>query len=201
MLTEEAHHMFVGETGLSRVVKRSLEVMKELGSDDPARIRAAGAVDLPLLQNISTSGARPPRPVRLGDLVELGCQFRPTGSRTPGEHQYEDHALREQTLNLSRRRGLRRSMLNALNEVMRESYLKDCRDRAQALEPLDRARRLAVAPEPAVSALPALHRRLGGTAGGPSRKPDAEGAVMKNPLPAGSRAKPTRRSCTRSCTG
>ena len=36
MLTEEAHHMFVGETGLGRVVKRTLEVMKELGTDDPA---------------------------------------------------------------------------------------------------------------------------------------------------------------------
>src|ERR1051325_243855 len=50
MLTEEAHHMFVGETGISRVVKRALEVMKELGTDDPARIRAHGAVDLPTLQ-------------------------------------------------------------------------------------------------------------------------------------------------------
>ena len=47
MLTEEAHHMFVGETGIGRVVKRTLEVMKELGTDDPDRIRAAGAVDLP----------------------------------------------------------------------------------------------------------------------------------------------------------
>src|SRR5436190_5925024 len=50
MLTEEAHHMFVGETGIGRVVKRTLEVMKELGTDDPAKIRAHGAVDLPLLQ-------------------------------------------------------------------------------------------------------------------------------------------------------
>src|SRR5204862_6438872 len=47
MLTEEAHHMFVGETGIGRVVKRTLEVMKELGTDDSARIRAHGAVDLP----------------------------------------------------------------------------------------------------------------------------------------------------------
>src|SRR5713226_3067993 len=50
MLTEEAHHMFVGETGISRVVKRTLEVMKELGTDDAARIRAHGAVDLPTVQ-------------------------------------------------------------------------------------------------------------------------------------------------------
>ncbi|HZD25775.1 MAG TPA: benzoyl-CoA 2,3-epoxidase subunit BoxB, partial [Alphaproteobacteria bacterium] len=30
MLTEEAHHMFVGETGLGRVIKRACEVMNEL---------------------------------------------------------------------------------------------------------------------------------------------------------------------------
>src|ERR687886_233665 len=41
MLTEEAHHMFVGETGIGRVVKRTLEVMKEIGSDDPASVRPA----------------------------------------------------------------------------------------------------------------------------------------------------------------
>src|SRR5215831_11762355 len=50
MLTEEAHHMFVGETGIARVVKRCLEVMKERGSEDPAAIRAAGAIDLPTVQ-------------------------------------------------------------------------------------------------------------------------------------------------------
>jgi benzoyl-CoA 2,3-epoxidase subunit B len=31
MLTEEAHHMFVGDTGIGRVVKRTVEVMNELG--------------------------------------------------------------------------------------------------------------------------------------------------------------------------
>src|SRR5579872_6519635 len=41
MLTEEAHHMFVGDTGISRVIKRTLEVMKALGTSDPAAIRAA----------------------------------------------------------------------------------------------------------------------------------------------------------------
>ena len=50
MLTEEAHHMFVGETGIGRVVKRTLEVMKELGTDDPARIRAHGRRTCRLLQ-------------------------------------------------------------------------------------------------------------------------------------------------------
>src|SRR5213075_2425171 len=49
MLTEEAHHMFVGETGLSRVVKRTLEVMKDIGGDDPQAVRAQGAIDLPTI--------------------------------------------------------------------------------------------------------------------------------------------------------
>src|ERR1700719_3732500 len=50
MLTEEAHHMFVGDTGISRVVKRSLEVMRELRTEDPQAIRSKGAVDLPTMQ-------------------------------------------------------------------------------------------------------------------------------------------------------
>jgi hypothetical protein len=29
MLTEEAHHMFVGDTGLGRVVRRTAQLMKE----------------------------------------------------------------------------------------------------------------------------------------------------------------------------
>ena len=39
MLTEEAHHMFVGETGISRVVQRTCDAMKEAGIDGPDRHR------------------------------------------------------------------------------------------------------------------------------------------------------------------
>ena len=53
MLTEEAHHMFVGETGVGRTIQRTCEVMKENGIDDPYdvnRIRDLGVIDLPTLQ-------------------------------------------------------------------------------------------------------------------------------------------------------
>ena len=53
MLTEEAHHMFVGETGISRVVQRTCEAMKEAGISDPtdiAKVRALGVIDLPTIQ-------------------------------------------------------------------------------------------------------------------------------------------------------
>ncbi len=47
MLTEEAHHMFVGESGLMRVVQRSCELMSE---HDTADIRHVGGVPLSFLQ-------------------------------------------------------------------------------------------------------------------------------------------------------
>jgi benzoyl-CoA 2,3-epoxidase subunit B len=47
MLTEEAHHMFVGETGVGRVVQRSAELTRE---HDTLDIRKFGGVDLPTLQ-------------------------------------------------------------------------------------------------------------------------------------------------------
>jgi benzoyl-CoA 2,3-dioxygenase component B len=53
MLTEEAHHMFVGETGVGRTIQRTCEAMKAAGIDDPydiAKVRALGVIDLPLIQ-------------------------------------------------------------------------------------------------------------------------------------------------------
>lgn len=53
MLTEEAHHLFVGETGVGRTVEATCTAMKKAGITDPydvEAIRALGVVDLPLLQ-------------------------------------------------------------------------------------------------------------------------------------------------------
>ncbi len=53
MLTEEAHHMFVGETGVSRVIQKTCEVMNEHGITDPYdidRIRSYNVIDLPTIQ-------------------------------------------------------------------------------------------------------------------------------------------------------
>jgi len=53
MLTEEAHHMFVGETGVTRVIQRTCEAMKEAGISDPydiERVRKLGVIDLPTIQ-------------------------------------------------------------------------------------------------------------------------------------------------------
>ncbi|SFL68717.1 benzoyl-CoA 2,3-epoxidase subunit BoxB [Shimia aestuarii] len=53
MLTEEAHHMFVGETGVGRTIERTCQVMNENGITDPYdtnKIRDLGVIDLPTIQ-------------------------------------------------------------------------------------------------------------------------------------------------------
>jgi benzoyl-CoA 2,3-dioxygenase component B len=53
MLTEEAHHMFVGDTGVQRIITRTCEAMRAARIDDPsdvARLRSFGVIDLPTLQ-------------------------------------------------------------------------------------------------------------------------------------------------------
>jgi benzoyl-CoA 2,3-dioxygenase component B len=128
MLTEEAHHMFVGETGISRVVKRTLDVMKELGTDDPARIRAEGAIDLPTLQKYLNYWCSSSLDLFGSEISSNSAANFASGMKgRPDEATYQDHVLREATMTIETPQGAETvPMLNALNEVMRESYLKDC---------------------------------------------------------------------------
>jgi len=50
MLTEEAHHLFVGESGIARIIQRSCDVMNQHRTDDAAKLRGLGVIDLPTLQ-------------------------------------------------------------------------------------------------------------------------------------------------------
>src|ERR1700730_4865981 len=52
MLREEAHHMFVGTTGIQRIVQRTAQVMAALGVDAASdeAVAARGAIPLPVIQ-------------------------------------------------------------------------------------------------------------------------------------------------------
>ena len=53
MLTEEAHHMFVGETGVGRTIQATCDAMNKAGISDPTdidKIRDLGVIDLPTMQ-------------------------------------------------------------------------------------------------------------------------------------------------------
>ena len=71
MLTEEAHHMFVGESGVARIVQRTCEVMKrarDRRSGEAARRRRHRPADDPALPQLPLLGDD--RPVRRRRVVE-----------------------------------------------------------------------------------------------------------------------------------
>ena len=69
MLTEEAHHMFVGESGVSRVIQRTAQVMNAARTDDPEKCarRRDRPADDPALPELPLQ--RDDRPVRRRPVV------------------------------------------------------------------------------------------------------------------------------------
>ncbi len=133
MLTEEAHHMFVGDTGIARVVKRSLEVMKELGSEDPGVIRRAGAIDLPTVQRYLNFWFSSSLDLFGAEISSNAAGYFANGIKgRPDEAQFEDHVARDGSFALEvpdGKGGVASEavpMRNAMNEVMRGAYVRDC---------------------------------------------------------------------------
>jgi benzoyl-CoA 2,3-epoxidase subunit B len=133
MLTEEAHHMFVGETGLARVLKRTLEVMAELGTDDPAQVRAAGAIDLPTFQRYLNFWFSSSLDLFGSEVSSNAASSFATGLKgRPDEQQYTDHRCVDIGFALTApdAGGNIKTedvpMRNAMNEVLRTSYIRDC---------------------------------------------------------------------------
>ena len=128
MLTEEAHHMFVGETGIGRVVRRTLEVMKELGTDDPAAIRRAGAIDLPLLQKYLNFWFTSSLDLFGSEVSSNAATSFASGIKgRPDEANYADHLCTDSSFEVEGPKGKESvAMRNAMNEVTRIAYVKDC---------------------------------------------------------------------------
>ena len=133
MLTEEAYHMFVGRTGITRVVKRTLEVMKTLGTEEPADLRRAGAIDLPTLQRYINFWFSSSLDLFGAENSSNAATYFATGIKgRPDEARFEDHVALGQHLPLDmpdRKGGVVSEevpMRNAMNEVTRGAYIKDC---------------------------------------------------------------------------
>jgi benzoyl-CoA 2,3-epoxidase subunit B len=133
MLTEEAHHMFVGETGLGRVIKRALEVMDELKTDDPAAIRRHGALDLGLIQKYINYWFSSAQDLFGSDHSTNAANYFANGLKgRPDEDQYDDHVARDAVYRLERvtESGAIEAhdvpLRNAMNAVARRAYVKDC---------------------------------------------------------------------------
>ncbi|MFM8385587.1 MAG: benzoyl-CoA 2,3-epoxidase subunit BoxB [Planctomycetia bacterium] len=155
MLTEEAHHMFVGETGVGRIVQRTAELMNELKTDDTARIRAAGGIDLPTIQRWLNRWFSSSVNLFGGEESSNAAQYFAQGlkGRYKEEEKYTDHRALDQAYEMVVPEGERLAkrqvpLRNAMNEVLRDDYVGDCEFVVQRwnkiLEKAGRPERLAL---------------------------------------------------------
>jgi benzoyl-CoA 2,3-dioxygenase component B len=128
MLTEEAHHMFIGDTGISRVTKRTLEVMKELGTDDSDAVRKAGAIDLPTIQKYINFWFSSALDLFGSEASSNAALYFAAGVKgRPDEATYDDHIVLDETFELETPNGVDHvPMRNAMNAITRNAYVRDC---------------------------------------------------------------------------
>jgi benzoyl-CoA 2,3-epoxidase subunit B len=130
MLTEEAHHLSVGQKGIERILRRAVQLMKQDANGDA---RAQGGIDLDTIQKyvnhwytysldlfgseISTNAA---------DFFAAGIKGRWNEAKAHDEHSalnqmktlpvVENNKLTEKEVPLR----------NTMNELLREEYMNDC---------------------------------------------------------------------------
>jgi benzoyl-CoA 2,3-dioxygenase component B len=133
MLTEEAFHMFVGASGITRIVKRTLEVMTALGSDDPAMVRNAAAIDLLTLQRYVNFWFSSSLDLFGAEISSNAAAYFAAGLKgRADEARFADHLATDQRLGIEVPDGKGVIMTedvpmrSAMNEITRGAYARDC---------------------------------------------------------------------------
>ena len=128
MLTEEAHHMFVGETGISRIVKRTLAEMEKLGTDDPDTLRKTGVIDLPLLQRYINFWYSSALDLFGAEISSNAATYFANGLKgRPDEATFEDHDCSDTIETIDTPDGTEDvATRNAMNLITRNAYVRDC---------------------------------------------------------------------------
>src|SRR5215510_11556623 len=128
MLTEEAHHMFVGETGVLRIVQRTADVLRERPGAD---LHTLGLIDLALLQRYLNFWYSISLDLFGSEISSNAASYFAAGikGRAREEHHAEHLALAS-TLDIERpcEAGLRVESVplrNAMHEVLRREYSED----------------------------------------------------------------------------
>lgn len=132
MLTEEAHHLFVGESGISRIVQRSCEIMKENNLSDPADVRRFGGIDLPTIQKylnfhfsicldlfgqeLSTNAAT---------YYTMGIKGRYDETKIDDDHVLSNASYPVPEIRNGKIISVNEPALNAINQRLRDDYYVD----------------------------------------------------------------------------
>src|SRR5438093_8602331 len=132
MLTEEAHHMFVGDTGVGRIVQRTAEVMAEQKQDDPDHVRAFGVIDLPTIQRYLNFHYSVTLDLFGSEISSNAASFYTNGLKGRFEETRikDDHVLTDSAYDVEEVAGdkvVTRAVpaLTALNERLRDDYIRE----------------------------------------------------------------------------
>ncbi len=129
MLTEEAHHMFVGQTSVRRVIKRACEMMKEHNTDD---IKSQGGIPLSLIQKYVNFWYSSSVDLFGSEVSTNAAAYFASGLKgRADESKYADHVAKEGSYLMDVLAGDAISqsavpLRNAMNEILRDDYVKDC---------------------------------------------------------------------------
>jgi len=130
MLTEEAHHMFVGETGVARILERTCELMKESGFSED--VRRLGGIDIPTIQKHINLWVSLSLDLHGGEVSTNAASYFANGLKGRAqEGRYDDHVAADSFYQLDVVEDGKVSardvaMRTAMNEVLRDWYVKDC---------------------------------------------------------------------------
>ena len=130
MLREEAHHMFVGASGIARVVDRTVELTKTHDTDD---IRPWGGIDVATLQrylnfhfsvSLDLFGAE--TSTNAANYFAAGLKGRFQEERRADDHLLKDSMRSVPYFNAGIIGTREATQLSALNETLRDDYVIDC---------------------------------------------------------------------------
>jgi len=137
MLTEEAHHMFVGETGVGRTVQRTCEAMNEAGITDPydiEAIRKLGVIDLPTIQkkanihiSLSLDLFGSEMSTNAANAFTSGLKGRYKETAIDDDHQLLNDTYPVLKLIDGKFQTVDEPAVSAINARLRDDYVYDCR--------------------------------------------------------------------------
>jgi benzoyl-CoA 2,3-dioxygenase component B len=129
MLTEEAHHMFVGEAGVERIVQRTADLMKQDKNEDA---RNQGGIPLDMIQRYLNLWFALSLDLFGGEISSNAASFFAAGLKG----RYKEDSLDEHlALDQAYRMAVPRdeavveeevALRTAMNEVLRDAYVEDC---------------------------------------------------------------------------
>ncbi|MCA9717619.1 MAG: benzoyl-CoA 2,3-epoxidase subunit BoxB [Myxococcales bacterium] len=130
MLTEEAHHLFVGHTGMQRIIQRSAQLEK---IDPNGDVRNQGGIDFDLIQRTINYWFTYSLDLFGGEISNNAADFFGAGlkGRYREFRQYDEHRALRGSYSLPVVDGSKLvdrdvPLRNAMNEILRDEYIKDC---------------------------------------------------------------------------